>query len=74
MEYKIVEEFAAPTYYDVATGKKLWETCDESSQGYWVVSYDPINEEIEEWIELFPTIADAEQYIHNELEKEVVNA
>lgn len=67
MEYKIVEEFSAPTYYDVETGEKLWESCDESSQGYWVISYNPEEEEIEEWIEVFPTIADAKQYILNKL-------
>lgn len=49
--YKVVEEWAAPTFYDYDTQEKLYDECDSSCQRLWVVSYDEENKEIIEWLE-----------------------
>lgn len=51
--YKIVAEWAAPTYYDLDTNAELYDECDSSCQRLWVVSYDEENKEIIEWLEDF---------------------
>lgn len=51
--YKVVSEWAAPTYYDIDTNEELFDECDASVQALWVVSYDPEEHEIIEWLERF---------------------
>lgn len=51
IKYKVVSEWAAPTYYDIDTNKELYDECNASIQALWVVSYD--NHEIIEWLERF---------------------
>ena len=53
MKYIIVDEWAAPTYYDHETGEMLYDECDSSIQRYWVATYDTENKEIVEWVEPF---------------------
>lgn len=48
--YKVVEEWAAPTFYDIDTNEELYDECDSSCQRLWVVSYDEENKEIIEWL------------------------
>lgn len=71
MEYKVAYEYSAPDYYDNETGEKLYESCDASTQCYWVVSYDPEEEEIIEWIERFDNPDEALKY---KISLEVQNA
>ena len=71
MEYKVAYEYSAPDYYDNETGEKLYESCDASTQCYWVVSYDPEEKEIIEWIERFDNPDDALKY---KISLEVQNA
>ena len=71
-EYRVVEEFSAPDYYDEETGEKLYESCDGSLQCYWVVSYDPQEKEIVEWIERFDNPSDARKYINNNLSAKIM--
>lgn len=58
--YKVVSEWAAPTYYDYDTNVTLYDECQASPQCLWVVSYDTEGQEIIEWLERFET------YEHNE--------
>lgn len=51
--YKIVVEWAAPTFYDYKTNEELFDECDSSQQRLWVVSYDTEAKEIIDWIEDF---------------------
>lgn len=51
--YKVVEEWAAPTFYELGTRKELYDECDSSIQALWVVSYDADENEIVEWLERF---------------------
>lgn len=63
--YKIVSEWACPTYYDHETNEMLYDGCDASVQRLWVVSYDPEEHEIIEWLQDF-TLAEedkANEYI-----------
>lgn len=60
MEYKIVSEWACPTYYDYKTNEMLYDECDASAQRLWVVSYDPEAKEIVEWLEDF-TLAEEDK-------------
>ena len=53
MEYRIVEEWSAPTYTDIKTHKNLYDSCDTSVQCLWVVGYDTEEQEITEWFERF---------------------
>lgn len=53
--YKLVEEWASPTYTDYETGEILYESCDANILEWWVVSYDPEEREIVEWVECFPS-------------------
>lgn len=53
IKYKVVSEWAAPTYYDIDTNKELYDECDASIQALWVVSYDEDEHEIIEWLERF---------------------
>ena len=62
LEYKIVSEYAAPTYYDYETNDELMDTSDVTLQGYWVVSWDKEEKEIYEWIERFDDVNDAKRY------------
>lgn len=71
MEYKVAYEYSAPDYYDNETGEKLYESCDASTQCYWVVSYDPEEKEIIEWIERFDNPDNALKY---KISLEVQNA
>lgn len=63
--YKIVVEWAAPTYYDYENNTELYDECDASPQRLWVVSYDPDEKEIVEWLEEFYTgdVQKAKDYI-----------
>lgn len=51
--YKVVEEWSAPTYQDIDTHKVLYDECNASVQALWVVSYDPEEHELIEWLERF---------------------
>lgn len=51
IEYRVVEEWAAPIYYDYDTGEELYDECDSSRQRLWVVIYDKDEHEIVEWVE-----------------------
>lgn len=53
IEYKVVEEWAAPTYVDYNTRETLYDECDSSVQALWVVSYDTEEKEVIEWLERF---------------------
>lgn len=50
MKYKIVTEWAAPTYYDYDTNEELYDECQGNPQRLWVVSYDEENKEIIDWL------------------------
>ena len=50
MEYKIVYEYSAPTFYDIETNEELYDECQASNQRLWVVSYDTENKEIVDWL------------------------
>lgn len=58
--YKVVSEWAAPTFYDIDTNEELFDECDASIQALWVVSYDPKEHEIIEWLERFYANEEAE--------------
>lgn len=71
MIYKVVEEWSSPTYIDHETGNVLYETTDAERQCYWVVTYDLNEHEIIEWVEQFPSVELAKDYIKkNEVEEE----
>ena len=53
IKYKVVSEWAAPTYYEVGTNEVLYDECNASEQALWVVSYDTENKEIIEWLQRF---------------------
>lgn len=53
MEYKIVVEYSAPTFYDIKTNEELYDECQASNQRLWVVSYDTENKEIIDWLQDF---------------------
>lgn len=59
IKYKVVSEWAAPTYYDIDTNEELYNECDASIQALWVVSYDEDEHEIIEWLERFATYEDS---------------
>lgn len=67
VEYRIVEEWAAPDYVDIKTHKNLYDSCDCSVQCLWVVSYDTEEHEIIEWLERFELSEEdkANDYIAN---------
>ena len=50
IEYRLVYEYSAPTFYDADTEKELFDECQASPQRYWVVSYDTENDEIIDWL------------------------
>lgn len=50
IEYKIVYEYSAPTFYDIKTNEELYDECEASNQRLWVVSYDPENKEVIDWL------------------------
>lgn len=60
MEYRIVSEWACPTYYDYKTNETLYDECSSSAQRLWVVSYDTENKEIIEWLQDF-TLAEEDK-------------
>ena len=64
LEYKILTEWAAPTFYDYKTNHVVCESGEEELQAYWVVSWDKENESFE-WLERFSTISEAEKYLEN---------
>lgn len=68
LEYRIVSEVSAPSYYDTTTNELLGEESDEEVQAYWVVTYNPKEKYIEEWIDRF---YDEDQAIEvkNQIEK-----
>jgi hypothetical protein len=51
--YKVAEEWAAPTFYELGTRKELYDECDQSIQALWVISYDTEEDEVVEWLERF---------------------
>lgn len=53
MEYKIVAEYSAPTFYDIKNGEELYDECDAQVQAYWVISYDTESDEVVEWLERY---------------------
>ena len=53
LQYKVVSEVSAPKFYDIETGEILGQECDDDVQAYWVVSYDPEQHLIKEWIDRF---------------------
>ena len=70
IKYKVVSEWAAPTYYDIDTNEELYDECDASVQALWVVSYDEDEHEIIEWLERFDTYEDSKAVdLANELNK-----
>lgn len=48
--YKVVEEWSAPTFYDIDTNEELYDECQANNQRLWVVSYDKDNKEIIDWL------------------------
>lgn len=50
MEYRLVYEYSAPTFYDVDTDEELFDECQGNNQRFWVVSYDTENKEIVDWL------------------------
>ena len=60
IEYKVVEEWSAPTYYELDTRKELYDECDASVQRLWVVSYDTEEKEIIEWLEEYSLLCEDE--------------
>ena len=50
MEYRLVYEYSAPTFYDVDTDEELFDECQANNQRFWVVSYDTENKEIVDWL------------------------
>lgn len=70
IKYKVVSEWAAPTYYDIDTNEELYDECDASIQALWVVSYDEDEHEIIEWLERFTIDEDSKAVeLANELNK-----
>lgn len=61
MEHKIVEAWGAMSYIDPDTNKRLYEENEEMCQCYWIVEYDPEEQEIESWVEMYPTYEQAER-------------
>lgn len=53
IKYKVVDEWSAPTYYEHDTHEVLYDECNASIQGWWVVSYDEDEQEVVEWLERF---------------------
>lgn len=53
MEYRIVAEYSAPTFYDINTNETLYDSCQADNQRLWVVSYDAENKEIIDWLQDF---------------------
>ena len=51
--YKVVSEWAAPTYYDIDTNEELYDECDVSEQCLWIISYDTDEHEVVEWLERY---------------------
>lgn len=51
--YKVVEEWAAPTYIELGTNKELYDECQASIQALWVISYDTNENEVVDWLERF---------------------
>lgn len=64
-EYKIVSEVSAPTFYDVETNKVLEESCDQDTQCYWVVIYNKAEGIIEEWLDRFYDLDNAQRFLDN---------
>lgn len=60
--FKVVEAWGAMTYVDPDTSKPLYEETEDMCQCYWLVRYDTDLKEIVEWVELFPTKEQAEEY------------
>lgn len=58
--YKLVSEWGSPTYYDYETNEMLYDACYRSAQRLWVVSYDPEEHEIIEWLQDF-TLAEEDK-------------
>jgi len=53
VEYRVVEEWSAPTYCEHHGKRVLYDECDATIQALWVVSYDTEEQEIIEWLERF---------------------
>lgn len=51
--YKIVAKWVEPTYYDYDTNERLYDEYQSSPERLWVVSYDPEEKEIVEWLKEF---------------------
>lgn len=68
LEYRIVSEVSAPRFYDIDTNELLGEECDDDVQAYWVVSYNPEERYIEEWIDRFYDVELARDF-KNKMEK-----
>lgn len=70
MAYRIVEEWACPTYVDYNTNETLYDECSTNVQGLWVVEYDEVEKEIMDWLERFEIgeVEKARDYI-KQLEK-----
>lgn len=64
-EYKIVSEVSAPTFYDIETNKVLGQECDEEVQAYWVVLYNKTESYIEEWVDRFYDVDNAQRFLDN---------
>ena len=50
MEYRLVYEYSAPTFYDADTNEELFDECQGNNQRFWVVSYDTKEKEIVDWL------------------------
>lgn len=64
-EYKVASEVSAPIYYDVETGKVLEQSSEDSTQGFWVVCYNKTEGYIEEWLERFDSVDEAQRFLDN---------
>ena len=64
-EYRIVREVSAPTFYDVETNKVLEESSDQDTQAYWVVIYNKTEGIIEEWLDRFYDLDNAQRFLDN---------
>lgn len=61
-EYKVVEEWGIMSYVDVETQETIYVEGECHLQSYWVVTYDPEEKELMEWIKTFSTEEEAQEY------------
>lgn len=60
--YQIVEAWGAMAYYLPGSDELLYRETEDMRQCYWVVLYHPEEHDIIDWIEMFPTEEQAQEY------------